>query len=442
MQSLDSSIEKQVIRKLTLRLIPLLIFCYFVAVIDRSNMGVAALTMNQDLGLSLSAFGLAAGLFFAPYVLLELPSNLALARFGARLWIARIMFTWGLISGAHALVWNAESLYVARALLGAAEAGFFPGVVFYLTLWFPAAWRGRVISMFMAGIPIALVVGTPLSTLLLELDGWLGMRGWQLMYIIEAIPALVLALLIPFLLPSSPQQARFLNAEEKRWLVNKLEDEKRQIAPASGKNGLLKALLNPQVLLFALAYYGLTNLNGAISTFLPLLLRETGLSNLQTGFVAMIPYLFGLIGMIYLGRRADSQKGRLATNYLALTISMVGLIGVAFFNDPLIKMLFLCGSAIGVFGAMPVFWGLPTQFLTGTAAAGGIALINALGNLSSIVNPYVIGRIHDTTGSFNGGLYWLSAMALLSILILTLIYRLWPQKKQQMQLDQSGELQP
>jgi len=428
MSSHASALEKQVIAKLTRRLIPLLVFCYFIAIVDRANIGVAALTMNKDLGLSLSAFGLAAGLFFVPYVLLELPSNLALARFGARWWIARIMLTWGLISGAHAFVWNAESLYVMRALLGAAEAGFFPGVVFYLTLWFPAAWRGRIISSFMVGIPIALVVGTPLSTLLLELDGLFGLHGWQIMFLIEAVPAIVMAFLIPSLLPNRPENAKFLNEEEKNWLTHQLAEEQRNTG-FKGHGSLLKALFSPQVLLFALAYYGLTNLNGAISTFLPLLLRETGLSNLQSGFVAIVPYLFGAFGMIYLGRRADSAKGRLATSYLSLVISIIGLVGTAFFSDPLVKMAFLCITATGVFGAMPVFWGIPTMFLSGTLAAGGIALINSLGNLSSVINPLVIGKIHDQTGSFDGGLYWLAAMALLSILVLTLIFTLWPKSK-------------
>lgn len=419
-----TDLEKDVIRKITWRLLPVLIFSYFIAILDRANVGVAALTMNQDLGLSTAAFGFAAGVFFVPYVLLELPSNLALERFGARWWIARIMLTWGLISAAHALVWSAESLYVLRAMLGAAEAGFFPGVVFYLTLWFPAAYRGRIMSMFMTGIPLALVLGTPLSTILLEMDGLLGLHGWQWMYIIEGIPAIVLAVFIPFLLPSRPAEAAFLSEQERTWLVARLDRERAERAATNhGSHGkqLLKALFSPQVLLFCLMYYGLTNLNGAVSTFLPLILKEFGFGQLQSGFVAAIPYAFGAAGMLLLGRLADKPGKRVGTNYLALSISVIGLLVTAWINDPTLKLVALCFAAVGVFGAMPVFWGLPTSILSGVVAAGGIALINSLGNLSSVINPWIIGIIRDQTGNFNGGFYWLALMATMSIIVLTII---------------------
>jgi MFS family permease len=420
--------EQVVIRKLTWRLLPILIFAYFIAILDRANVGVAALTMNEDLGLSMASFGFAAGVFFVPYVLLEIPSNLALQRFGARWWIARIMLTWGLLSSAHALIWSASSLYAMRALLGAAEAGFFPGVVFYLTLWVPSAYRGRIISMFMAGIPIALVIGTPLSTLLLQMDGIAGLHGWQWMYLLEGIPAILLALCIPFILPSRPSEAKFLDAAERDWLVARLarEESERAGLTASGHGKqLLKALLTPQVLLFCLMYYGLTNLNGAVSTFLPLILKEFGLTQMQTGFVAAIPYLFGMAGMLMLGRLADRPGKRRLANYVALSISILGLVCAGVSGDPTVKLAFLCLAAFGVFGAMPVFWGLPTAILSGAAAAGGIALINALGNMSSVINPWVIGAIRDATGNFNGGLYWLALMAAMSILVLAVITALY-----------------
>ncbi|MEX0492529.1 MFS transporter [Raoultella terrigena] len=422
MQTTDSEIEKRVIRKLSWRLIPLLIACYVIAVIDRANIGVAALTMNADIGLSAASFGLAAGLFFVPYALLELPSNLLMERIGARWWIARIMVTWGIISGAHIFVWNENSLYVMRALLGAAEAGFFPGIVFYLTMWFPAAWRGRIIASFMTGIPIALIIGTPISSLLLELHGWMGLSGWQIMFLIEAIPAVVLGLIVPFALPDKPKDAKFLEAEEQRWLMATLAAEQKKLPPR-GHGGLLKALFSPLVLLFSLTYYGLANLNGAVSTFLPLIISETGLSHVQTGFITIIPYIFGLIGMLVLGRIADRPGSRLLANYAALLISCLGLLCVAWFDNSLLKMAFLCGSAFGFFGAMPVFWGLPAQFFPASVVAGSIALINALGSIASVVNPWVIGVIRDRSGSYNGGFYWLAAMALLSIITLSIIFR-------------------
>ena len=330
--------DAAIVRKLTWRLMPLLTFGYFVAVLDRSNVGVAALTMNHDLGLSMTAFGVAAGIFFVPYVVLELPSNLALARFGARLWMARIMITWGLISAAHALVWNATSLYVARAALGAAEAGFVPGVIFYITLWFPAAYRGRIIAAFFIGIPIALVFGSPVSGLLLGLDGVMGLHGWQWIYLLEAVPALALGVAIPFLLPSNPQTATFLTDDERTRLVRRLalEQQERSAGP---QQTLWRSIVSPRVLLLALAYYGLTNLNGAISTFLPQILRELGgVSNLQASALAAIPYAFGAVGMVVLGRFADQPGRRGLANYLALVISAVGLLAAAATDDPALKM--------------------------------------------------------------------------------------------------------
>ena len=416
--------DAAIVRRLAWRLLPLLTFSYFVAVLDRSNVGIAALTMNKDLGLSMTAFGVAAGIFFVPYVLLELPSNLALARFGARLWIARIMFTWGLISGAHMFVWDSTSLYVMRALLGAAEAGFVPGVIFYMTLWFPAAYRGRIIAAFFLGIPIALVFGSPVSGLLLQMNGFLGLRGWQWVYLLEAIPALVLAVAIPFILPAGPKDAKFLTADERERLTRRLEAERRE-RPAAHLP-VWQALLSPRLLLLCLGYYGLTNLNGAVSTFLPQILKDLGgVSNLSASFLSAIPYAFGAVGMVVMGRFADRPGRRPMANYICLSISLLGLLAAATTDDPVVKMVALCFAGFGVFAAMPVFWGLPTAIMSGTAAAGAIAMVNALGNLSSVVNPWVIGIIRDRTGSFNGGLVWLAGMALMSMVVITIIFALW-----------------
>jgi len=423
-------IESRVIKKLTLRLMPLLMISYFVAIIDRSNLGVAALTMNADIGLSAAAFGVAAGVFFIPYVLLEIPSNLALARFGARLWITRIMLTWGIIASLHALIFDATSLYVLRALLGAAEAGFFPGVILYITLWFPSAYRGRIIATFTLGIPVALVIGTPISGLLLGMEGFLGLHGWQWVYIIEGIPPIVVAAIILFKLPDSPAKATFLDPEEKNWLVSILaaEQKLRDDAPRGGRFHVLKAILRPQVLVFCLAYYGLTNLNGGISTFLPQILIPFGVGNTATTFIAIIPYAFGFLGMVVMGRIADLPGRRWFANYFALGIAIVGFITAASVDIPIVKLIALCVAAFGAFGVLPIFWGLPTALLSGAAAAGAIALINALGNISSIVNPAVIGAIRESSGDFNGGLLWLAGMAVLAAVVLTIIYRIWGRK--------------
>ena len=415
-------IERRTVSKLTRRLVPLLVACYFVAILDRGNVAVAALTMNQDLGLSATAFGLAAGIFFLPYFLFELPSNLALQRFGARLWIARIMITWGIISGLNAFVWNANSYYVVRALLGAAEAGFFPGIIFYVTLWFPAAYRGRIVGWFMTGIPIALVIGTPISSMILGLDGLFGLRGWQVMFLVEAVPAVLLGCAVPFVLPSRPEDARFLTGAERDWLTGQLARETRARG-AEHKSGLIATLLSPRVLLLALAYYGLTGLNSGVATFLPLILKGLGMSNVQSGFVAAIPYAFGALGMVGLGFMADRAGMRKAANLTALAISACGLVLASTTDSPVLKLVFLCFAALGLFGCMPVFWGLPTGFLSASTAAGGIALINALGNLSGFVNPYAMGAIRDATGSFNGGLLWLAVMAAMSFTILFIVIR-------------------
>jgi MFS family permease len=416
--------ESVVIRKLAWRVMPLLVAGYFIAIIDRANIGVAALTMNDDLGISPAVFGLAAGVFFIPYVLLEIPSNLALARFGARVWLARIMLTWGVFSALHAIVWDGTSFLVLRALLGAAEAGFFPGVIFLLTQWFPRQYRGRMMAIFTTGIPIALVIGTPLSGLLLNLEGALGLAGWQWLFIIEGIPAIVLAVLIFLYLPRSPEKATFLNADERQWLTSTLERERAEFAGGEKHQSVWRMLVNPRILVFAIAYYGLTNLNGAISTFLPQILGPLGFDTTGTTFIAAVPYAFGLLGMIALGRYADRAKRRSDAVYLALGIAIVGLVGSALAPTPLIQFIALCVAAIGVFGVLPAYWGVPTALMGGAAAAGSIAFINAFGNLSSVVNPAVIGSIKESTGTFQGGLLWLAAMGVVAVIALTFAIRL------------------
>jgi ACS family tartrate transporter-like MFS transporter len=416
--------EKAVIRKLAWRVMPLLVAGYFIAIIDRANIGVAALTMNADLGITPAIFGLAAGVFFIPYVLLEIPSNLALARFSARVWLARIMVTWGIFSALHAIVWDGTSFLVMRAFLGAAEAGFFPGVIFLLTQWFPREYRGRMMAIFTMGIPIALVIGTPLSGLLLHMDGILGLHGWQWLFIIEGLPAVVIAFMLFFMLPKSLETAKFLNDSERSWLTTTLERERAEAPGEKKHQSILRMLLNPRILVFALAYYGLTNLNGAISTFLPQILGPLGLDNTGTTFVAAVPYAFGLLGMILLGRYADRAKRRSDAVYLALGIAVVGLVGAALAPTPIIQFVALCIAAIGVFGVLPAYWGVPTALLGGAAAAGSIAFINAFGNISSVVNPAVIGAIKESTGTFQGGLLWLALMGVLAAVALTFAIRL------------------
>ena len=302
-------IETTTIRKVTLRLVPFLILCYFVAYLDRVNVSFAALQMNKDLGLTASTYAFGAGIFFIAYFFFEVPSNLFLERFGARKWIARIMFTWGLLSGAMAFITGENSFYFVRVLLGVAEAGFFPGIIFFITLWFPAAYRARIIGFFMAAIPLSSVIGAPVSGALLGFDGMLGFKGWQWLFLLEAAPALILAVVVYFYLTDSPAKAAWLSLEERQWLTTRLADERRQREDVAS-HSVLQALLHPKVLALSLVYFGAVACNYGLGFFLPQIVKAFGLTNLQTGFVAAIPFLVGTVGIVYWGRRSDRKQER------------------------------------------------------------------------------------------------------------------------------------
>jgi len=414
------TLEQRTMARVSVRLVPFLIVCYFVAYLDRVNVSFAALTMNKDLGLSASAYGLGAGIFFLAYGVLEVPSNLLLAHFGARRWIARIMVSWGIMSGAMAFIGNETWFYVVRFLLGAAEAGFFPGMIFYLTLWFPAAYRARVIGYFMAAIPLSTVIGAPVSTALLGLEGVLGMHGWQWLFILEAVPALLLSVAVLFYLTDTPADAGWLSDDERRWLVDRLAAEERQ-RQAARHYSVLQALLNPRVLALSLVYFGAVATNYGLSFFLPQIVKAFGMSNLQTGFVAAIPYAVGVIGIVWWGRHSDAKLERRFHTGFAIFIAAAGLTVAAFLNDPTAKMVAFSVAGFGIFGSLPVFWTLPTAFLSGAAAAGGIAIINSIGNLAGFVGPSVMGMIKDSTGSFTNGLLVLAGVAVVALVIVLIL---------------------
>ena len=409
-------LEARTIDRVTWRLVPFLIGCYFVAYLDRVNVGFAAITMNKAIGLSQTAFGFGAGIFFLSYFLFEVPSNLFLERFGARKWIARIMLTWGLLSGAMAFVQGEYSFYAVRFLLGIAEAGFFPGIIFYLTLWFPASYRGRIIGYFMAAIPLSSVLGAPLSGYLLNLDGFMGMAGWQWMFVIEAVPAILLSFVVFFYLTDRPADATWLPADQRAWLAQRLVSEERQ-RTTSQHFTVMQALTNPRVLALSLVYFGAVAANYGIGFFLPQIVKGFGLSNVATGWVTVVPYAVGVVGMVYWGRRSDRMQERKWHAAIALLIAAVGITGSTFLPDPTMKMAALSVAAFGVFGALPVFWTLPTAFLSGAAAAGGIAIVNAIGNLSGFAGPYAVGYLKDYTGGYEAGLRVIGALAFLAMLI-------------------------
>ncbi len=409
-------LEVRTMRRVTWRLVPFLILCYFVAYLDRVNVGFASLTMNKDLGISSTAYGLGAGIFFLSYFVFEVPSNLFLERFGARRWIARIMVTWGLLSGAMALVQGEASFYLVRFLLGIAEAGFFPGIIFYLTLWFPASYRARIIGYFMAAIPLSSVLGAPLSGYLLGFDGLAGLKGWQWLFILEAAPAIVLSVVVLFYLTDRPALADWLSDDERNWLASRLEAEEKQRIRAQHFT-VRQALLNPRVLALSLVYFGAVACNYGVGFFLPQIVKAFGLDYLWTGIVTAIPYVVGVVGIVLWGRRSDRMQERKGHAAFALAVAAVGIAATTFLPDPTLKMIAFSIAAFGVFGCLPVFWTLPTSFLSGAAAAGGIAIINSIGNLSGFAGPYLMGYLKDRTGDYNAGLLCLGALGLMAMVI-------------------------
>jgi MFS transporter, ACS family, tartrate transporter len=409
-------LEQRTIARVSARLVPFLIVCYFVAYLDRVNVSFAALTMNKDLGLSASAFGFGAGIFFLAYFLFEVPSNLFLERVGARKWIARIMFTWGVLSGSMAFIGGETSFYVVRVLLGIAEAGFFPGIIFYLTLWFPAVYRARIVGYFMAAIPLSTVIGAPVSGLLLGLDGGLGLKGWQWLFVLEAAPALILSVVVFFYLTDRPADATWLAPDERAWLVARLEDERLQRETVR-RYSVREALLNPTVLALSLVYFGAVATNYGLSFFLPQIVKAFGISNFQAGVVAALPYVVGLVSIVFWGRRSDRKLERRFHLAFPLFVASAGIAISTALDDPTMKMAALSVAGFGIFGCLPVFWTFPAAFLSGAAAAGGIALINSIGNLAGFAGPYAMGSIKDMTGSYTGGLLSLSAVGLIAMAI-------------------------
>jgi D-galactonate transporter len=408
----DTEPRSRVVRKVALRLVPYLCLLYFVNYLDRVNIGFAGPNgMRDELQLTATAFGFASGVFFIGYLLLEVPSNLALHRFGARRWIARIMVTWGVLATAMAFVPNGSVLVLLRFLLGVAEAGFFPGIILYLTYWFPASERARVVALFMAAVPISSALGATLSGLLVQAgDGWFGLSGWRVMFLVEGVPALVLAVVTWFYLTDRPSDAKWLTADERRWLARELREEQRR-TEAEHHWPLRKALTHPRILALAFVYFGIVYGLYTLGFFLPTIIAGfeqqygTTLSVVQRGLVNAIPYAIGAVVMVLWARHGDRTRER--TWHVALPVLLGGVaIPIALYlGNPVAAMAAVTVCAVGVCAALPTFWALPSSFLTGTAAAGGIALINSLGNVSGFAGPYVTGWLRDWTGTQRAGLW-------------------------------------
>lgn len=390
--------EDKVFAKAAWRLFPFLGLLYVACFLDRVNVGFAALTMNRDLGISDVAYGIGSGIFFIGYFFFEMPSNVILARVGARVWIFRIMVTWGVVSMAMALAQGERSMYVLRFLLGVAEAGFFPGIVYYLTRWFPAATRGRFMAMFLAAIALANIVGAPVSSLLLGLDGLYGLRGWQWLFIIEGIPAILLAFAVLAYLPDSPEQARWLRADEARVIATRLAQD-----PPGDHERLWPMLRDARVWLLALPDLGIILALYGVGLWLPQIVKGLGFTNLQTGFIVAVPYVLSVVGMVAWGASSDRRGERRWHIASAALFAAVALIIAAMLGTHVLSVVALSLALVGIYAAVTVFWTLPPSFLTGTAAAGGIALINSIANLGGFFGPYLMGWLKQSTGNYSMG---------------------------------------
>jgi ACS family tartrate transporter-like MFS transporter len=421
----QTAIQTRVMRKVAMRLIPFLAMAYFLNYLDRTNISFAKLTMSADLGLTETMYGLASGLFFIGYVFLEVPSNLALHRFGARRWIARIMVSWGLVAVAMAFVNTPTTLYIARILLGIAEAGFFPGIVLYLTFWFPRAVRVRLIGMFMVALPVSSALGAPVSGAIIQYaDGVFGLAGWQVMFLLQGIPTVLLGVAAWFYLTDRPQHAKWLTAPERDWLGATIDAE-HQTASDAGHVSVARTLRDPRVWALGVVYFGIAYGLFALSFFLPTIVGglaktfNTKFSILETGLIVAVPFACGAIAMVFWSRHSDRTGERVWHVALPALLAAVSIPLALYTNSPFATMAVISVTAIGIFCALPVFWYLPSTFLAGAGAAAGIALVNTLGAASGLVAPYMTGWLLDATGDSRtamwlvGGLELVAAIAVL-----------------------------
>ena len=417
----DASAQDSLFHKVTLRLVPFLFICYLGAYLDRVNVGFAKLQMQQDLGFSETVYGLGAGMFFIGYVLFEVPSNIILHRVGARLWLARVMLTWAVISAATAFVKTPTAFYTMRFILGIAEAGFIPGVLLYLTLWFPSARRGRIMALFLTAIPMASIFGGPLSGSILSLvSGAHGFSGWQWLFMIEAIPSLILGVAILLYLDDRIETAKWLDADEKRTLLTVMAQDEH------GKEGLSElrhAFVTPRVWLLGAAYFCIVCGIYIVSFWLPTIIKQTGVASpLTIGLLTAIPYICAVIAMIWVCAHADRTKERRWHTALPAVACAVGLVlTAASTGDTVVALIGLTLAAAGASTAQASFWTLPSAFLSGAAAAAGIALVNSLGNVAGFASTYIVGWLADLTHSNSASLYLFGGIVLVGAFLTMLV---------------------
>ena len=417
-----TELERTTMARVTWRLLPFLLLLYIISWLDRVNVGFAKLQMNTDLGLSDTAYGFGAGIFFLAYAACEIPSNLLLVRFGARRWIARIMITWGLISAGMMFVQGETSFYVMRLLLGAAEAGFLPGIVYYLSQWFPRAERARAVSWFMIGIPLSIVFGGPLSGWLLGFEGHLGLHGWQWMYLAEGLPAVFLGFVVLGFLTEKPADAKWLEPAQREWLSRTIEAE-HQAAESRHRVTLRDVLKHPTVWLLAVIMFCCQTGSYGLTLWVPTIVKAlSGYNNFEVGLMSALPYIAAAAGMVLIGRSSDRSGERFMHVAIPTAIGAVGFVFTALLKSPIPAMIALTVAAVGDYGTRGPFWALPGKFLTGGAAAAGIALINAMGAVGGFIGPYAVGYLKDKSGNFESGLFLLAGI-LLAGSVLTLVLR-------------------
>jgi ACS family tartrate transporter-like MFS transporter len=418
---LDSTLERSTMRKVYLRLLPFAVLSYVLAYIDRINVSFAGLTMRGDLGMSAGTFGFAVGMFYWGYFIFEVPSNVILEKVGARIWIARIMISWGILAGLTAMVTGSTSFAIVRFLLGVAEAGFFPGIILYFTYWFPSHHHARIVSGFLVGLPVAVAIGAPISTALLSLDGLFGLQGWQVMYIVEAIPTVAIGVITFFVLTDRPEQAKFLTAEERNWLVTTIAAERRA-TEAIRKFTMWQALYNPKVLLLALNYLGIVTASLGMLIFIPQMIKSLGdYSNMTIGWLTMIPYTCGGIAMVVWGRISDRMNERRWNLFIGCIFSTAGLVIAGMTMGTWWALVGMSIAAMGFYGSKGPFFAMPPMFLSGAGLAAGIAWINSIGNLGGFFGPWYVGVMKDLTGNYAGGLYGLALLGLIAAVVCALL---------------------
>jgi MFS transporter, ACS family, tartrate transporter len=401
-----NELQERILRRNAWRLLPLLTVAYVINYLDRTNISFAALTMNKDLGLTATQYGRGAGIFFLAYCLFELPSNLALYRFGARLWIARIMITWGLLSVAMAFIGGVWSFYIMRFLLGVAEAGFFPGIAFYLAAWFPAQYRARILAGFLVGIPFSTVIGAPVSGLLLELDGLWGLAGWKWLFILEGIPAVIFGVVVARVLADRPEEASWLSPEEKTALTAVLAAEPRERV----RTGIWAVIKDARVLICAAIQFGFTLGSYGILFWLPQIIKAGGASNLMVSVLTAIPYLFATAAMIWWALLVDKSGKKINNLTLACGLGAAGLVISVLSGSLIVGIIGMTIGLIGITSARAIFWSIPTRFMTGVGAASGLAFINSIGVMGGYFGPELMGTLKDATGGYVAGLLAMAAI--------------------------------